>query len=241
MKKLNLLSILSLLFVVFTACDDEKHNIIGEGEKIEVEHPIDNIEGVSVGYDMKVFIQQSELTSLKIVGQSNIIDNLDLVISGDNILKFKYDKNVSKSDGLEIYITSPMIKELSASGASKIFMVNPFDIDELAVAASGDAHISAESLLANEVEVSLSGESKFDVEVGIASELTISMSGDSEVDTEDMEVKDVTAQQSGSSVSRVFATETLTASLSGSSIVYYKGEPKIEESTTGSSAVKKIK
>jgi hypothetical protein len=75
--------------------------------------------------------------------------------------------------------------------------------------------------------VSLNGAGNFTVNSGNASELTFSLSGAGNIDAQNFQVQNIDITHSGAGNAKIWATNSLNATLSGVGNIRYKGNPPI--------------
>ena len=80
--------------------------------------------------------------------------------------------------------------------------------------------------------ISLNGAGNFQINNGNASELDISLSGAGNIDAQDFQVQNVSIRFSGAGNAKIWATNTLNGSFSGSGNILYKGSPTINVNIT---------
>ena len=88
--------------------------------------------------------------------------------------------------------------------------------------------------------IDLQGVGNVKVTSGSASDLTIIMSGVGNVDAQDYQVETVVITQSGVGNSKIWATTSLSGTLSGVGNISYKGEPTVNVDVSGIGKVKKL-
>lgn len=119
------------------------------------------------------------------------------------------------------------------SGASNVIIEQ--DADDVKLGGSG-ASVMAYSGKSTKVDVSISGATNMRMK-GSASNAVFEASGASVLDAENFEVKDVEIEASGVSNIRTKVTGSISAEISGGSVVRYSGSPvmkKVETSSQGS-------
>ena len=97
-------------------------------------------------------------------------------------------------------------------------------VDDLnmSVSGSGDLEVDVDG---SGIDGRISGSGKILAE-GTADNIELSISGSGKFSGENLKAKTASARISGSGNAKVYATEEVEASISGSGTVYYKGDPK---------------
>lgn len=225
MKKYSLFfSVLFLsLMVSFTA--DAQWNkwgsgVSGEGKKVTKTLDIDDFTGIGVSIGAEVHLRQGNKQKVEIKAQQNIIDLIDRdVRNGKWKVRLEKGTNLKRHDGIDIYITLPMIDELSVAGSGSITGETDFkNVDDLEVSIAGSG------------EVTLNGSGE-DLEVSIA--------GSGDVDLAGFKVDDCEVSIAGSGDCEINVSGSLQVSIAGSGDVKYKGDPdKVKSSIAGSGDVR---
>ena len=225
MKKYSLFfSVLFLsLMVSFTA--DAQWNkwgngVSGEGKKVTKTLDIDDFTGIGVSIGAEVHLRQGNKQKVEIKAQQNIIDLIDRdVRNGKWKVRLEKGTNLKRHDGIDVYITLPMIDELSVAGAGSITGETDFkNVDDLEVSIAGSG------------EVTLSGSGE---------DLEISIAGSGDVELADFKVDDCEVSIAGSGDCEINVTGSLQVSIAGSGDVKYKGDPdKVKSSIAGSGDVR---
>ena len=161
----------------------------------------------------------SNINSVEIEAQQNIIDNLDLEVENGS-WNIKGKKRIKDYKAVVIHITMPTVKALSIGGAGKFIGKSDFkNLEELKVSIGGSGEVSLAGS-ATTTSISIAGSGKVDVrQLGTSSsKVSIAGSGDAFVDVKDK----------------------LTVSIAGSGSVFYNGKPSVKTSVAGSGKVESL-
>ncbi|MBX2921421.1 MAG: DUF2807 domain-containing protein [Chitinophagaceae bacterium] len=144
----------------------------------------------------------------------------------DGTLKIYYnDKGLQWSSGsknLKAYVSFKAISKLSASGASDIYVNGVIKGDVLKLTLSGSSDFKG-AVDVNKLTLDQSGSSDSRIS-GRTGSLSINVSGVSDVKGYDLVSEYCEAVASGASDIQITVTKELTATASGASDIYYKGE-----------------
>ena len=157
---------------------------------------------VSGVFDVEV--SRGEGFSVEVIADDNLLPLIRTEVDGDTLSIYS-DGKISKSSQLRVVITAPNIREVKATGVSKV-MLNDVKNDELSLDASG----------ASKITVS-----------GSTASLTIDISGASKVLGSDLVSKQATVETSGASSADIKVSDALNAHASGASHIRYIGSPGI--------------
>ncbi|HLP86759.1 MAG TPA: DUF2807 domain-containing protein [Candidatus Paceibacterota bacterium] len=221
----------------------EYKNIIESSQKYEnisVDFPLTNFKEIEIRNGNKVSIIQGDVFKVTVDGRERDIENLSLEVD-NNILK------VGTKDDFKICIfcfyrtpdinvTMPKLDRVYATNSSSV-TTDEINSDNLFVKLSNSSRaniiIKAKNL---EVEESNSSHSYISGNVGTA---TFNLSNSSRVLAQDLITKNTTIKATNSSRAEVHGGDTLNVNLHNSSVVYYTGNPKIEQNLLNSSRIEK--
>ena len=127
--------------------------------------------------------------------------------------------NLKRHDGIDVYITLPMIDELSVAGAGSIIGETDFtNVDDLEVSIAGSGDITLN---------------------GSGEDLEVSVAGSGDIDLAGFKVDDCEVSIAGSGDCEVNVSGSLEVNIAGSGDVKYKGDPdKVKSSIAGSGDVR---
>ena len=157
---------------------------------------------------------------VEIKAQQNIIDLIDKdVRSGKWRIKLEKGTNLKRHDGIDVYITLPMIDELSVAGSGSIVGETDFkNVEDLEVSIAGSGDVTLD---------------------GSGEDLEVSIAGSGDVDLAGFEVDDCEVSIAGSGDCEINVSGSLEVSIAGSGDVKYKGQPnKVKSSIAGSGDVR---
>lgn len=194
--------------------------IKGEGKKVTKTLDIDEFTGIGVSIGAEVHLRQGNKQKVEIKAQQNIIDLIDTEVRGGKWrVKLEKGTNLRGHDGIDVYITLPMIDELSVAGAGSIVGKTEFkNIDDLEVSIAGSGDVTLD---------------------GSGEDLEVSIAGSGDVDMAGFRVKDCEVSIAGSGDCEVNVDGRLEVSIAGSGDVKYKGDPdKVQSKIAGSGDVR---
>lgn len=214
-----------------------KGSITGEGPMIEKELTLDQFSGIRNGYSCDVYITQGQTQKVVLEGQQNILDNLNLEVSG-GVLKIKYDKMVRRAETVKIYITMKTLTEASLSGSGSLVTTDRFqNLSNLKVSVSGSGNMDLD-VNARDIEIGISGSGDIALQ-GSAEDLDVTISGSGGVDARDLAASGCSVSISGSGNATVFARDEIDARVSGSGNIRYKGDvAKVFSRVSGSGKIR---
>lgn len=170
---------------------------------------------ISGAYDVEIVVQKEQ--SLELEGDDNLLPLIVTDVHG-GVLEVSNSKGFSTKNKLRLRISVPSLMAISSSGASDI---------------------TVSGVKGDEFHVNVSGAGSLRVS-GAIKTLEIKQSGAGDVDAKDFHAEKVNVDSSGAATADVYASEELTASVSGAGSVNYYGDPKtVKEDTSGAGSINK--
>jgi hypothetical protein len=220
---------------------DNSISIVGSGNLVSREEDIAGFDRIDVSQAFQIDIRQGEEYSVIVRVDDNVVEYLQVVKEG-NTLVIDLDSSLSSGYSftnvtMEAEVTMPSLTGVDASGACDVTVTG------FASSESLDVHLSGSSSLEGDIEagdarIHASGASDVDL-TGSAQDLTLDVSGSSEANLANFAAIDAEVEASGASEVVVNVTGRLDADTSGSSSVYYSGDPTLGRiDSSGSSSVR---
>ncbi|MBB6459364.1 head GIN domain-containing protein [Flammeovirga kamogawensis] len=217
-----IISTLLLLFTTFLYAQEETTRSLDNFKKIKI----------SGSFDVEISHSNENTVTIIAHGKTKTTDIITEITNGKLSI---YPRKGVRNVNADIIITyTEKLSGIGFSGSSDIRSKGLLETDDIGIAGSGSGSFKGE-INANSIETSLSGSGELYLK-GNANNLSISVSGSADIDTKELEAKIVTISVSGSGDVDCFATEEITARVSGSGDIRYKGQPsrtKIKVSGSG--------
>ena len=152
----------------------------------------------------------------------------------------KKNTNLQSKNKIVIYVVMNNLSGISLSGSGNIMGEGKFSSDApLQCSVSGSGNIKMAFNSASSVSMSIAGSGNIQLS-GKAETAEVSISGSGNADCQNLQVDHASARISGSGNFKIFANQSVKASISGSGNVTYKGAANdIEAHTAGSGKVKR--
>jgi hypothetical protein len=213
--------------------------IHGNGVMKTVEKPVSAFKNVEANGDIKLIVTQGDLKPVKLEGDENILQYIEVIQDGDRItIQTKEGYNLSPSGDLNVYVTSPTYKSIEVSGSSDIIGQNKITSnDELSLEASGAGEIKME-LDAPKVTAGISGSGSIDLK-GQTKDFSVDLTGAAHANCYELLTENTTVTISGAGSAQVYASVKLNAEVSGAGNVHYKGNASVSQSISGAGSVEK--
>jgi hypothetical protein len=199
--------------------------------------------GIKVSGGINVYLSQSDDYSLAVsASDEKYRDNIKTEVK-NGILSISYNDHFARNYGdkkLRAYISFKTLESLEGSGASDIIINGTLASNSMRVKLSGASNIKGSVKITN-LSVDLNGASTVIVN-GTAENLRIDASGASDIKNYDLQVENCVAKLFGASDIRITITNSITATASGASTLYYEGNPDRKDvATSGASSVSQKK
>lgn len=230
--KTILLSVLVLSFLA-TSCFREEDP--GPLQSDQRTYSILDFDRLDAGDAFVITVQQSPVYSINVQGDRRNLDDLQITKSGST-LKIQFSNSRQRDHATYIAISMPAIRGANFSGACNATLTGFKSQSESDLILSG-ASICQYNGETRKMSVTLSGSSKITLS-GSSGSVMAKVSGASELHAYDLNASDFDADASGSSSLNVFASQTLRAVASGSSVIFYRGNPSVTSSATGASTIR---
>lgn len=211
----------------------------GGGKIVEQTRQVDAFREVNVPFGMEATIRRGDTTSVRIIGDENILALIEVRVEDGELLVEKKDRkqNFRPSRKLRMEIVTPRLEGIGASGGSEV-EADVMSGASLEIAASGGSEVKVDRVSGQSLEIAASGGSEIRLS-GTADALEIALSGGSEVFAATVASQDVEIAASGGSVAQLRASKSLDAALSGGSEVEVQG-PRPERKSVNSSGGSRV-
>jgi len=232
------LSIPLLMLAGLSACYElgPWQGIEGHGPVVERKLDLDRIKGISLPGSAKIFLTQDNRQEVRVIGQENIIDNLNTVVSGE-IWRIDNKLPVRRSEPLQIYITLKDLRLIRISGSGDVNTTNRFsNLNDLEIRISGSGDVKLE-VEADDILAQLTGSGSMILE-GEASDLNFGISGSGSIRAGDLRARKAAVRISGSGSMELDVRDELDAHISGSGNIFYSGNPDTHTRISGSGHVR---
>ncbi len=240
-KNIRIRSILVLLLMISTAPIFAQQTMIND-KNAEV-RTVTAFTGIKVSGGINVFMSQGEDYGMAASASDPQYRDKIKSETRNGILEISYSDHFEKHFGdlkLRVYISFKNLESIEGSGACDFILSDTLNASSVLVKLSGACEIKGPVKLTN-LELNLSGASTVKIE-GITQNLKVSASGASDVKNYGLTVENCIAKISGASDVRVTVTNSITASASGASTLYYDGDPeKRQIATSGASSISQRK
>lgn len=210
-----------LLFILPIAC--EKNSISPSGSVSKKEYSFTDFSKLEVSDAFDVIVEFSDVTEyIEIEANKNIHQHIVVEKNGNTLVIKLADKIDIKGEATLIaYISTPALKDYSASGASRIIVEDRIMEPSVNIELSGGSFFSA-LITVTTVTADLSGASNLDIS-GTSASYTVDASGASNILDFGFSADIFSANFSGGSTGSVTVKKEISIEASGASTLLYKG------------------
>lgn len=227
--------------ICFTGCDDDDLNssIVGSGILTTEERGLEAFHSFvsEVGADIDFSHSSEQAFSI------TTDDNLHAIITTeirDGVLIISASESFQSDSRIRIVMAMTELRSIEIKGAGNINGGgSAFTGDDLKLAISGAGSITNFDADYQNIDAGIAGSGDLDFQ-GAAEEFAIEIAGSGSITAEDVQTQRCTIEIAGSGDCRVYVVETLGVTIAGSGSVFYKGDPEVSTSITGSGEVVKL-
>ncbi len=188
---------------------------------------------LSQGQEEKVVVSAKDADTRNKI-RTEVVDGI-LIIRLEGSVTWKWWKMGNHK--VKAYVSYTMLNEITASGASNVYVDGVITGEKLSLSLSGASDFKG-AIKVNALSLDQSGASDSQITGQVAGAATIRSAGASDVKGYDLVVEECSAHASGASDIRITVNKQLDADCSGASSVYYKGPGVLREShSSGASSV----
>ena len=239
MKKQSIVLFIALLASTAYLLSSCMNCIEGNGKMTSKEVKIGEITRIRLAADADVILVSDSggTGSLKIDGESNIIEAFEFNVTGST-LRIRTEPCIRHHEPVTITIPVKTVDALTINGSGNFkanTMLHATDL-ELVVNGSGNIELQVE---ATNLENQVNGSGSILLKGSAQRQKTV-INGSGSLESADFAAGKVHVTINGSGDCKVWATTSLSVNVRGSGNVYYKGAPDISTNIKGSGAVEKL-
>ncbi len=159
MKARIILSAIFALGLSLTSC--EQYSFTPSGDITNIEKDITGFDALDVSHDFTVFVKFSDAEeSVRIEADDNFSDHIVVEKIGSTLhISLEGIQNIRGRKTLNAYITTPTLKDIEATGDSKVILENELQNEQVKINLRGDSQLQG-PISANHLAASISGDSK---------------------------------------------------------------------------------
>jgi hypothetical protein len=236
-KFLHFFAALTITLVVASSCSDTMFypTVRGNGILSSMEMEPGEFTAINHGVPGKLFLSEGDTPSLVIEADENIIPLIEISVIRKT-LHLKTKENLSPGrNGLNIYVSTPSITDLSVNGSGSIVGEDIFQTGQLSLNINGSGNIFME-VETDKLNSRINGSGGIELK-GYGEIHNININGSGNVKGYGFESLECSIKVTGSGNSYVNVAEVLDVHIMGSGDVYVMGSPIINARTSGSGRI----
>jgi Putative auto-transporter adhesin, head GIN domain len=237
MKKITTIVAAFILSIsIFSSC--KKDTVFGSGPIETQERTVSSFTKVRTEGDIDVIISQSAIQKVVVSDYSNLINDIETIVVGDELfIRYRNNKNVSNSKST-VTITMPLLNAVYTSGCADINVNGTFvAANTFAATTRGSGDIVLNAITAIDFNVIVVGSGDVSVTNATTKNTNINIDGSGDINAFGLQADNATVEVKGSGDAEVSAALVLNAIIRGSSDIYYRGNPTVNKTITGSGSV----
>ena len=228
MKNLILKSAALLFILTLSFGCSYAQKVKGNGKSINKTRNVGSFDGVGVAGSFDVYLVEGNEGKLDITVEENLEPYLITEVKNGNLkIKWKNGMNIRTSSKTTITVHFKSINSLAMAGSGDIVGKDKIKSNslDLAIAGSGDIEVD---MAVERLETAISGSGDMELS-GTATEFDAAVSGSGDIEAYDLKVETAELKISGSGSIGANVEKEITARVSGSGDIKYKGQPRIED------------
>ncbi|TKC58638.1 DUF2807 domain-containing protein [Pedobacter hiemivivus] len=235
MKNISLIAL--FIPVLFAGCENKC--IEDSGNHVSRAVSVKSFDKIKVDGAIKLVLTQDSSYRIQVDADSNIITYVKADVSGSELkIKLDYDKYCG-TDSIVVHAGIGELKDLDLAGAVKVVGDGRIYARDLDLTFSGASDVSLD-LSAAKVTTKVDGVSKIAL-TGQAGVHDLKINGTAKVNAFDFVVGVYNIETEGTGKANINVLNELKVKTSGSSEIYYKGNPKkVDEKKSGATKLEKV-
>ena len=233
-----------LLGVVFLALGSQAQEKVIVDKNVQTRQ-VDEFDGISVSGAIELYVSQGDAKVAVSAADEEKVNEIETYVQGRILyIRFKTKKSWwsdqwnTTGRNFRAYVSAPVIKSLSSSGSGNIKIEGILKSPDLDIEISGSGNISG-SIKTENLDVIQSGSSNIRL-AGTAEKAEFECSGSGNIICGELSLDYCTVEMSGSGNAELLVNKELSAEISGSGNVKYKGQGTvINSSTAGSGKIRR--
>jgi len=212
----------------------------GDGNVQSDDRSVSAFKTLNLRLNADVYISTGDHAAIKLEGDDNLLKFIDVEQNGDEVtVREREGFNLVSSNDIKVYVTTPSLDRIEASGACNIESQNKLtSSDGLDMHLSGAGNIKLD-VDAPHVSAKLSGAGNITLK-GQTKDVRLDLSGAGNAHCYDLLAENTDVSISGFGSAEVYASVKLSASVSGAGNVDYKGNATdVEQHVSGAGGVHK--
>ena len=231
MKRIAFLSVMiATIFLQSCVFGDWNNGISGDGNITTEEIDITGFTGIHASAGIDVTLKQGDF-NVEVVADENLHEYI-IVEKDGSVLKIGSERNIYRAKSKVVHVTLPELTKIKISSAGDVESKNDFECDDLdiSISSAGDLNLGVD---ADYIDISISSSGDCDL-WGSANSLDANLSSAGDLNAYELEAEFVDVRVSSAGDASVTATKEIRMSASSAGNINYKGDARVEKSSTSS-------
>jgi hypothetical protein len=184
---------------------------------------VESFDRISVSSAIKLELSIGDKESVTVETEQDQMKQVKTEVKSGE-LNLSLEGNFHSEKGVVIHVTAKNIKEIEASGASRVEVKDALKSESLKLEISGASNMKAQ-VKVNDLHLEMTGASQVNLS-GEAAKMKAEISGAASLKANDLKVKDADVEATGAARACIEVSENLKAEASGAGNISYSGNPK---------------
>lgn len=219
--------IILCVLVAITSCKASSNSSTKGNKKVtSVEKPITSYSEISVAGSCDIIYEQK--ANQKPYLRIEIDENLQQYVKAqvkNGVLQVSLGGGNIQPSKFRAYTNSASLAKVRIAGSGDVTLKNQVNSPTIDISIAGSGDLTAENLQCTNFSITIAGSGDAQLK-GNAINSNVSISGSGDIDASNLVTKNTTCSIQGAGNARVCATDELTAKISGSGDIRFKGNPK---------------
>jgi hypothetical protein len=241
--------LVTLLLAVsaMVACDGHYHGptapsgswdgLVGSGNVVQEDRPVNGVRGVLLSTVGTVFIEQGGFEALVVVAEENLLPLIMTEVQGGT-LRIWSDQPFHNTQPIQFHLTVSTLRSAELGGAGEIVGSN-LNLNRLLLELTGAGGMDFSNLRADELEVMIAGAGGVHVS-GEVWRQRVTISGAGGYEGHDLQSAEAEVDILGAGSATVRVSDRLDVTISGTGSVRYIGDPSVNSTVLGTGTVIRI-
>ncbi len=228
MKSTSMRTIAILALAVIFALPALAQRVKGNGNLIEKTRQVGDFESLGVSGSFDVYLQKGQEGRIELSVEENLEPYLETEVSGGTLkVRWKKGANIRTTKKTTITVYFEEISGVALSGSGDIISRDQISSETMDIALAGSGDINLD-LKVRELTAAVSGSGDIELS-GVCKIFDGAVAGSGDIKAYDLKADKGELKISGSGTIHATVEKELSARISGSGNIRYKGSPRIED------------
>lgn len=210
MNKIMLMSLVALVVMTMTSCnvrigdkgfgfDNHENNTPTQVHQVDQPTSMNRFDEVGVAGPFNVIYNQGEGYTVLVKGTTEQLSKMTIYVEGNSlVIDQRRDEPSGTFDGLQVFVTAPVVDCLSIAGSGKLTAPKALDFNDLRLEVAGSGDITLGQLTCKDLGNEIAGSGDITLGIVQANKVTNEIAGSGDIDIAGLTCKDVNNEIAGS-------------------------------------------